>query len=229
MSAKSWSWKQNLQDLSALYSFLLIRIFGLWPYTIDHRTRVFKTTWFLQLQPILTGIVFLISHAVILPELMPSVRRQWKSDAANFFMDIFGTLTSISLITTYIGIFLQRKRVKSIIVRSHEFVVKSKRLLTDDLTRTTSAILIYLFKSSFLLACYLILVCLKIWIAKLSTSAYVLPFLVLPILFLATVPNFSFGAILFATVHFERINAKIAEIVENANTQILNECIGIAI
>lgn len=217
MPAKSWSWKQKLQDLSAVYSLILIRIFGLWPYTKDHRTNEFKSTWFLKLQPILTGIILLIPFAVILPKKWPSVTRQWKSDAANVFTDIFGTLQSASLIATYISIFLQTQRVKSIIIRSQEFMVKSQRLLTEDAIRTTSAILKYLFKSFVILACYTTLVSIILWMTTQSMPGYVLPFVVLPVLLIATVPNLFFGTILFATVYFERINAKIAEIVRNAN------------
>lgn len=211
------SWKQILQDICAVYSLIMIRIFGLWPYAIDRRSKDFKSTWFLKLQPILMGIIFLITFSVIYLKLLPSLYIQWKSDAAKVLMTIFGTLNTFSSLLTYICVYLQTQRVKSIIVRSEEFLVKSQRLLTDDTIRTVSAFLLYLFKSFFLLACFTALVCFKMYIGLPLLPAYVIPFLVLPVVMNATLPNLFFGVILVATVYFERINAKISEIVRIAN------------
>lgn len=213
----SWSWQHNLQVFCAMYSLFLIRMLGLWPYTIDPRTNKFKTTWCLMLQPIFTGTIFCISLFLVLPIILPSFKRQWKSDAANMLMEIFGILNIVSLFTTYISVYLQTKNIKSIIVRTQEIVVKCQRLLTNDTIRSASAVFLYFFKSFILLACFTLLPCLKVWIASLKISGYILPFVVIPILINATVPILFFGAILFATVYFERINVKIEEIARMAN------------
>lgn len=217
MTAKNWSWKHNLHVLSVAYSFFLIRAFGLWPYTIDRRSNTFKTTWFLMAQPILTVTLILISFARAAPMLLPLLQRQWKSDASNMLIHIFGTINIGSLLTTYISVYLQARNVKSIIVRIQEFLVKSQRLLTDDTIRTVSALLIYLFKSFVLLVCLTSLACIKIQLASLSSSGFILIFAVVPILINAIVPNLFFGFILFAKVYFERINAQIVEIVRKGN------------
>lgn len=223
MTTIRWSWKQKLQDISALYSLILIRFFGLWPYTIDRRTKDFKSTWFLKLQPILMGITFLITFSVIFSKLLPSLNRQWKSDAAKVLMGIFGTLNTFSSLNTYICVYLETERVKSIIARTQEFMVKSQRLLTDNTIRTVSAFLLYLFKSCILLVCFTALVCFKLFIGLPLMPVYVLPFVALPVVINATVPNLFFGAILVATVYFERINAKISDIVRNANALTLQK------
>lgn len=228
MTANRWSWKQKLQYLSVFYSLFLIRIFGLWPYKIDRRIKIFKTTWFLKLQPILMGILFFIAFSVIFRNILPALNRQWKSDAANVLMKIFGTINTFFLLNIYVSVYLQTQRVKSIIVRTQEFMVKSQPLLIDDTIRTTSAILLYLLKSFVLFICFTATVCLKLYIASTLLPAYVLPFVAVPVLIIATVPNLFFGAILFATVYFERINAKVVEIVRNANllTVQKHKCIG---
>lgn len=196
---------------------------GLWPYTIHPRTKDFKTTWFLMLQPILTGTVFLISFVVFFRKLLPSVKKQWKSDAANMLMTFFGMLNTISLITTYLSVYLQIKRIKSIIVRSQEFKIKSQQLLTDNVSRSASATVLYLFKAIIILLCFIVLVLSKILNADLPIPGFVLPVLVVPVVINNTVPILFYGAILFATIYFERINAKIGEIVRNANALTLQE------
>lgn len=213
----SWSWNQKLKDFSLLYSLFLIRFVGLWPYTINRRTNDFKTNWFLMLRPILSGIIFIILFVVFFRKLLPSVKRQWKSEAANMLMLFFGMLNTLSLITTYLTVFLQIKRIKSIIVRSKEFKIKSQRLLTDNTNRSASAVLQYLFKAVIVMVCLIVVVYLKIFFANVPLAVYMLPFLVVPVVVNNTVPILFFGAILFATVYFERINAKIAEIIRNAN------------
>lgn len=223
MTADRWSWKHILQSLSAAYSLFLIRFFGLWPYTIDSRTNHFRTNWFSKLHPILIGTIFLVTYTVIYRKLLPSMNIQWKSDAANVLMHIFGTLNAFSSPTTYICVYLQTQKVKSIIVRSQEFIIKSQRLLTENSMRTASALLLYLFKSFIIFICFTTLVCLKLFLSSPLMPTYVLSFVVLPILLIAAVPNLFFGAILIATVYFERINAKITEVIGIANVLALQK------
>lgn len=209
--------EQKLQYLSAMYSLFLIRIFGLWPYTVNLRTKAFKTTWFLKLQPFLTGTICLITISVIYRKLIPLLNIQWKSDSSKVLLKVYGAFNTITLITTYISGFLQTKGVKSIIVRSQEFMVKSQRKLNENTIKTILAILIYLLKSFVLLICFTTLICLKLYFASPLLPIYVLPFVAVPGLIISTVPNLFFGAIIIAKVYFERINGRIAEIVRTAN------------
>lgn len=223
MTRNNWSWKLNLQLLSTLYSLTLIRIYGLWPYTIDRQTKIFKTSWFLMLQPILTGIIFIVAFVVVFPMILPSMTRRWNSDAANILMTIFGTINFVSLVTTYVSVYSQTEMIKSIIARSQKIMLKSHRLLTDHQIRTASANLLYLFKSFVLLVCFTTLTCYKLRIATQSMSVLALPFIAIPIMIELAIPNLFFGTILFATIYFERINAKIMEIVRSANQLSLQE------
>lgn len=217
MTANSMQWKQYLQDFSAMYSWFFVRIFGLWPYTLDRRTKTFKTTWWM-FAPILTGAFCCISLVVILPFLIPSLMKtKWNSDAANMVMSLYGMLIIVCMFTTYSTVYRQTEIIKSIIVRTYEFLEKSQRILPGN-TMRTSAILLYLFKTIVLLACFTIVPCLKLRITSLSVAGFLSPFVMIPILINATIPNLFFGYILFATVYYERINVKIEEIVRLANT-----------
>lgn len=211
------AWNKTLQlrlfQFNIKYSLLILRIFGVWPYIIDRKSRTFKTTWYLKLYP----LIFLIVICKLMIHDSPtfhSTEFEWKSDAANMLVSFYGISLANCLFTLFIDQYYKYKDIELLIKCGQLLYTKFTQYFDETELKFGHLLNFYTFKSIFMtmILSYSIMEKMYMLSATIqrSMSVVAIHFVIL------IVPNLFVASMLTVYFLFKQINFKIECIVRLA-------------
>lgn len=197
------------------YTLIIVRMFGVWPYLIDDKSKTVRTCWCLKLYP-LSVLIFFVA-AVALSSSVFKSNIIWHSVAANIFMFLYVMFFGMSFLAIFIDQHYKFKAIEALIRRCHRlYTIRISKLFVIEEFSFVRLLLLYTFKSIIMIiyACYCIMT--RIYLTSIVGYSSFLGFIG-SYYVISIVPNLFYGTMLSLYFLFQQVNIKIKQVSGVAN------------
>lgn len=198
------------------YLLILVRLFGVWPYIIDEKSKTVRTTWYLKLYPLAVIMFFFACVALSHVDEYDSTNIIWHSVAANLLMFLYGINFVTSFFTAFVDQNNKFKAIEALIERCHRlFTLRiSKYFLIEEFSYV-KLLLLYTFKSKVMIIYSVYCIITRMYLTSILHGFAVLAYFGTNYVILI-IPNFFFGMVLTSYFVFKQINLKLKRISQAA-------------